>query len=134
MLLGSGFADCGIDVSESLLRVPKAEVSKTEEAKTHNVRIETRLLNEVTVDVGNVEMVEFSEMRAGRTKIPAQQSRTPLPEMAEDQAPRIAAFLPAPHQIVGKTSRQIQVPPIEMVHPLTPRDANELRGIAQLFP
>src|SRR5262245_36518089 len=54
--------------------------------------------------------------------------------MGEDQAPQIRAFLAASHQIVGKTKRQIQVPPIEVVHPLTPRDANVLRGIAQPFP
>src|SRR5215467_9821584 len=54
--------------------------------------------------------------------------------MGEDQAPQIRAFLAATHQIVSKTKRQIQVAPIEVVHPLTPRDANKLRGMAQLFP
>src|SRR5262245_8016879 len=54
--------------------------------------------------------------------------------MGEDQAPQIRAFLAATHQIVGETKRQVQVPPIEVVHPLTPRDANKLRGIVQLFP
>jgi hypothetical protein len=54
--------------------------------------------------------------------------------MGEDQAPDIRAFLAAVHQIFGKTKREIQVPPIEVVHPLAPTDTNKLRGVAELLP
>ena len=77
MLLGLGFCDCRVNVSESLLRIAKAEMSKTEKRKTHNVRMKTGLLNKFTVDVGDVKMVDLGKMRAGRTKIPADQSCSP---------------------------------------------------------
>jgi len=77
MLLGLGFCDCSVNVSESLFRIAKAEMRKTEERKTHGVRINTGLLNKITVEIADVKMVDFAKMRAGRTKIPAQQSCTP---------------------------------------------------------
>jgi hypothetical protein len=54
--------------------------------------------------------------------------------MGEDQTADIRAFLAAVHQIFGNTKRKIQVPSVEVVHPLAPRDANKFRGVTELFP